>query len=163
MLPASRLSRMRNKALVLLAALAAMLLTVAGCGDPSAAGRPVPSSALHQLTAIAKHAAALSGDKHPVWATVVLTTHAKALTSATPGDYVPGNTGVAVYLLTIRGHFVCDYCTGPAGSKAPTGRYISLVLNAKTLREMDFGLAPKAPPVAPASLGPVTYLIGHPA
>jgi hypothetical protein len=163
MLPASRLSRMRNKALVGSAGLAALLLTVAGCGDPSAKGRPVPASAVHRLTVIAERAARLSGDKHPVWATVVLTTHAKALTSATPGDYVPGSNGVAVYLLTIRGHFVCNYCTGPAGSKAPTGRYMSLVLNAKTLREMDFGLAPKPPPVAPASLGPVTYLIGHPA
>ena len=154
---------MRTKVLVRSAALAAMLLMLAGCGDPSAKGRPVPSSALHRLTAIAKHAAALSGDKHPIWATVVLTTHAKALTSATPGDFVPGSNDVAVYLLTIRGHFACNYCTGPPGSKAPTGRYMSLVLNAKTLREMDFGLAPKAPPVAAASLGPVTYIIGHPA
>src|SRR6266851_3337063 len=152
-LSASRLSRMREMALVRSAALAAMLLIVAGCGvSSSVAGRPVPVSAVRRLTAIAEHAARQSGDKHPVWATVVLTTHAKALTLATPGDYVPGSNGVPVYLLTIRGHFVCNYCTGPAGSKAPTGRYISLVLNAKTLTEMDFGLAPKAPPVAPASL-----------
>jgi hypothetical protein len=98
-----------------------------------------------------------------VWVTAVLTTHAKALTSATPGDYVSGADGAPVYLVTIRGHFVCNTCTGPPGSNAPRGTYMSLVLNAKTFAGTDFGLSPKPPPVSPASLGPVTYLIGHPA
>ena len=37
--------------------------------------------------------------------------------------------------------------------------YLSVVLNAKTLEGMDFGLSLKPPPVAPSSFGPVTYLI----
>jgi hypothetical protein len=143
-------------------AVAAALLTLAGCGGAAvAAGLPVPTSALPRLTAIAERAARGNGDAHPVWVTAVLTTHAKALTSATPGDRIPDAKGVRVYLVTIRGHFVCDTCTGPAGSKAPTGTYISLVVEAKTFTGLDFGISPKPPPVAPASLGPVTYLIGH--
>jgi hypothetical protein len=34
-----------------------------------------------------------------------VTTRAKALTSATPGDYVPGSAHVKVFLITMRGHF----------------------------------------------------------
>jgi hypothetical protein len=49
----------------------------------------------------------------------------------------------------------------PAGAKAPTGRYLSLVVDARTFRGLDFGISAKPPPVAPASLGPVTYLTGR--
>jgi hypothetical protein len=153
---------MRAAVLARSVALAGVVLTVAGCGGTAAAtGRPVPTSVVPRLTAIAERAARGNGDPHPVWVTAVLTTHAKALTSATPGDFIPGADGVPVYLVTIRGRFVCNTCTGPPGSKAPTGTYISLVVDAKTFAGLDFGLSPKPPPVAPASLGPVTYLIGH--
>ena len=142
-------------------ALVSLALTVASCGGATATtGQPVPTPAVPRLTAIAERAARLNGDPHPVSITAVLTTHAKALTSATPGDSIPGADGIPVYLVTIRGHFVCNTCTGPPGSKAPTGTYISLVVDAKTFTGLDFGLSPKPPPVAPASLGPVTYLIG---
>lgn len=142
-------------------AAAAAVLIVAGCGTaPAATGRPVPASVVRRLTAIAERAARLNGDPHPLWATAVLTTHGKALTSATPGDYT-GDPRVPVYLVTIRGQFVCDTCTGPSGSKAPTGRYMSLVLDARTFFGSDFGLSNRPPPVSPASLGPVTYLIGR--
>jgi hypothetical protein len=144
------------------AALVAAVLTVSGCGGATAAaGRPVPASAVPRLTVIAERAAQLNGDRHPAWATAVLTTHAQALKSATPGDTVSNRRRVPVYLVTIRGQFVCNACTGPAGAKAPSGRYISLVVDAKGFTGMDFGISPKPPPVAPASLGPVTYLIGQ--
>jgi len=32
-------------------------------------------------------------------------------------------------------------------------------VDAKTFQVLDFGLSPSPPPVSPASLGPVTYLI----
>jgi hypothetical protein len=144
------------------AALIAAVVIVAGCGAATAsAGRPVPKSAVSRLIKIAKRAARLNGDRHPLWATAVLTTHDKALLSATPGDTVSNRRHVAVYLVTIRGRFVCNLCSRPSGAKAPRGRYISIVLDAKTFNGMDDGLSPKRPPVAPASLGPVTYLIGH--
>ena len=98
---------------------------------------------------------------HPVaWATAVDTTHAKALTSATPGDTTPGGKAV-VYLVTIKGHFVCGLCSVPPGAQAPTGTYMSLVINAKTFEATDSGISPKPPPVLPAHFGPVTYLKVH--
>ena len=61
----------------------------------------------------------------------------------------------------MRGHFIARNATGPPGAKAPTGRYLSLVVDAKTFQGLDFGISPKPPPVLPASLGPVTYLTGR--
>ena len=134
-----------------MAALAGLML--AGCGSarwtgkPSAPvpGQPVPASAIHRLTAIADRAVRLNGGDAPMWASAVVTTHDKALTSATPGDTVPIGEKTVVYLVTMKGHFV-------------DGQYMSIVLNARTFQTMDFGLGPKPPPVAPASFGPVTYL-----
>lgn len=129
--------------------------------DPCRRGTPVPGSALARLTQIAQRAATINGDPHPAWITAVETTHAKALTSATPGDYDPGTGRITVFLITMRGHFIAREVSVPAGAKAPTGRYLSLVIDAKTFRGLDFGLSPKPPPVSPASLGPVTYLTRH--
>jgi hypothetical protein len=125
-------------------------------------GQPVPASAVPRLTAIADRAVTVNGGQPGAWATAVVTTRAKALTSATPGDLIPNDEKTVVYLVTIKGHFVCDLCTGPPGSHAPTGTYLSLVVDAKTFYGTDFGLGLKPPPVAPASLGPVTYLRVHP-
>ena len=96
-------------------------------------------------------------DRPVAWATAVVTTHAKALTSATPGDTTPGAKAI-VYLVTIKGHFVCHLCSVPAGGHAPTGTYLSLVIDAKTFAGTDSGIGPKPPPVPPARFGPVTYL-----
>jgi hypothetical protein len=89
---------------------------------------------------------------------VVVTTHEKALTSATPGDTEPGGQRTVVYLMTMKGRFVADDVSVPAGAHAPAGRYLSIVLNAKTFESLDFGLSASAPSVAPGRFGPVTYL-----
>jgi hypothetical protein len=89
--------------------------------------------------------------------TAVVTTHAKALTSATPGDTTPGGKAI-VYLVTIKGNFVCNLCSVPPGGHAPTGTYLSLVIAAKTFEGTDSGIGPKPPPVPAAHFGPVTYL-----
>ena len=148
-------------ALMAMAGAAAMasVLAAAGCGQsPAAAGTQVPASAIGRLTAMAHRAATINGDSAPAWITAVVTTHAKALTSATPGDYSPGSAHIKVFLITMRGHFTARDATGPPGAKAPTGRYLSLVIAARTFQGLDFGIGPKPPPVLPASLGPVTYL-----
>jgi hypothetical protein len=126
--------------------------------SPSAAASPVPASARAQLTEVASRAAAANGDASPEWVTAVLTTHAKALTSATPGDLVPGAGRVSVYLVTMRGHFIAYGSSPPAGAALPAGEYLSLVVDARTFQVLDIGLSPTPPPVAPASLGPVMYL-----
>jgi hypothetical protein len=125
-------------------------------------GQSVPRSAVQRLTAMADKTIKLNGD-HPVqWATAVMTTRAKALTSATPGDSEPSGGAAVVYLITIKGHFVCDLCSVPPGGRAPAGTYLSLVITAGNFRgESDFGLSHSPPPVSPASLGPLTYLRVH--
>ena len=122
-------------------------------------GGPVPASAVPRLKAIARRFAKLNGGRALTQATAVLTTHRKALTSATPGDFVPGSGGVPVYLVTMRGHFVAYGASVPPGASAPTGRYASLVLDARTFDTMDLGIGESPPPVPPDSLGPVTDLL----
>jgi hypothetical protein len=154
----------RGRALAVLAAAAAMafVLSAAGCTKTSgAAGASIPASVIGRLTAIAHRAATVNSDPAPEWITVVKTTHAKALTVATPGDSVPGSGDAAVFLITMRGHFVANEVSRPSGAKAPTGRYLSLVLDAKTFQELDFGLGPRPPSAALASLGHLTYLSGR--
>jgi len=130
-------------------------------------GKPVPAAAVHRLTAIADRAVRLNSGHDVAWASAVVTTHAKALTSATPGDFVPNDEKTVVYLVTIKGHFAAVSGPRPAGLRPPgkrarTATYMSIVINAKTFVGTDFGLGPKPPPVAPASFGPVTYLKVHP-
>ena len=161
---AIRTTHPHGGALMAVAGAAAMtsVLAAAGCGPPpAAAGTQVPASAIGRLTAMAHRAATINGDSAPAWITAVVTTHAKALTSATPGDYSPGSAHIKVFLITMRGHFTAREATGPPGAKAPTGRYLSLVIDARTFQGLDFGIGPKPPPVLPATLGPVTYLAGR--
>ena len=121
-------------------------------------GRPVPVPAVRTLTVIADRVARLDDDRVPAWVSVVVTTHEKALTSATPGDTERVGQRTIVYLITMKGHFVAEDASGPPGAHAPTGTYLSIVINARTFEVTDFGLSHKQPPVAPASFGPVTYL-----
>ena len=129
--------------------------------DPTRPGRLVPAWAVPRLRAIAKRFAKLNGGHALTQATAVSTTRRKALTSATPGDFVPGSGGVPVYLVTMRGQFVAYDVSVPPGASAPTGRYASLVLDARTFDTMDLGIDQNPPPVLPESLGPATELL-HP-
>lgn len=73
-------------------------LMLVGCAssqrahEPSvpAPGLPVPASAIHRLTVIADRIVKVNGGAAPTWVSVVVTSRVKALTSATPGDTVPG-------------------------------------------------------------------------
>jgi hypothetical protein len=144
---------------VLAAAACGSALTVSHHGPATAVpGQPVPAAAVHRLTAIVNRAVTVNDGHAVAWASAVVTTHAKALTSATPGDFVPNDEKTVVYLVTVKGHFVARAVSVPPGAHAPTGTYMSLVINAKTFAGLDFGLGTKPPPVAPASFGPVTYL-----
>ena len=60
------------------------------CGT-SRPGSPVSASAVPRLTAMAERTAKINGDARPTQVTVVMTTRQKALTSATPGDLIPGS------------------------------------------------------------------------
>jgi hypothetical protein len=161
-LPAARPLARTAAALACVLAVTSGLATAACAGSPARAGTPVPAPAISRLTVVGGRAAKANGDAAPLWMTAVLTTHAKALTSATPGDFVAGAGDAAVFLVTMRGNFVATGASRPPGAAAPTGRYLSIVVDARTFRVLDFGLSHGPPPVWPASLGPVTYLAGHP-
>lgn len=118
----------------------------------------VPPGAVQRLTSLAERANRVDGSKPVLWASVVRTTRDRALTSATPGDLVSSGGSAAVYLITMRGSFTACNASVPFGARLPTGRYLSLVVDAATFAVTDSGLSEHPPPVAPASLGPVTYL-----
>jgi hypothetical protein len=130
----------------------------AQAGDGSAPGLAITSAAAARLDAIARTVARDNGDARPSWIEAVITTHGKALESATPGDTEPSGNQATVYLITMKGHFTGYDASVPPGARLPTGTYISLVVMAKTFAVTDSGLSPHAPPVAPASLGPVRFL-----
>jgi hypothetical protein len=109
------------------------------------------------LRAIAKNAATTNGDWRPAEVTAVPTTHGQALPhlAVAPADAdVPADT--QVYLVTMTGHFTGE--DTPAGAPAPKGRYLSLVVNARSFWVMEAGLSRKAPSARPATLGPATNI-----
>jgi hypothetical protein len=55
------------------------------------------------------------------------------------GDIVQG--GHPVFVVEMRGHFTCNGCSVPAGASAPTGTVMTVILDARSLRETDFGLS----------------------
>jgi hypothetical protein len=162
----SRAARTRRGVAGILVGIAAVGLGVyaafagqpAEAGGASIPGLAVSSAAVARLDAIAASFAKVNGDARPAWVDAVLTTHTRALESATPGDSEPSGSRTVVYLITMQGHFIGYGASGPPGSRPPTGTYLSIVINARTFSIMDWGLSPKAPPVSPASLGPVRYL-----
>jgi hypothetical protein len=122
------------------------------------AGSAIPASAAHQLKAAMYQMARASGDARPTSVQAVLTTRAKALQLATPGETVPGSTGQTVYLVVMKGHFTLREVSLPRGAHAPRGHYLSETLNPTTLQPMDIGLRNQASPIPLHSLGPVSNL-----
>ncbi len=135
---------------------AAIALPLDQSGVPASHATIRAAEASH-LIAIAKTMAKISGDSSPAWVTAVATTYARALSSATPGDTTMEPTNTPVYLLTMKGHFTARGIA-PQGAAAPTGTYLSIVVNARSYRVMDLGLSRKAPVVSPANLGHITSL-----
>jgi hypothetical protein len=149
-------------------------LVIAGCGSERAQltsqqatvaepGSPVPASAIPRLRAIADQLAKENGGAVPLWISAVVTTQQKAEASAIPGAFSPAGGKTVVYLVTMKGHFKWGG-SRPAAGRVPTGRYLSLVVSAeawrwrRTFEVTSVGLSPKPPPVAPSSLGPMTWL-----
>jgi hypothetical protein len=93
---------------------------------------------LVRLEAMARDAARAEGDPHPLGAMVFASRRHEANIAAGAGSGVPGNR--PVYLVVIRGHFICTDCTGPAGAAPPHRDVITMVLDRKTLRGLDGGI-----------------------
>lgn len=122
------------------------------------AGRPVPADAIPRLMTVAAKLVKTNGGHQPAWEAVVVTTHAKALAVASPGDTTSGG-GAVVYLITMKGNFGATSAVAASGAAPSAETYLSAVVNARTFAIQDFDLSQQPPPVAPGSLGPVTELL----
>lgn len=71
------------------------------------------------LRAIAERLLRMDAHGTPAWASVVTTTRQKALTSATPGDTIPGSGKTIVCLLTMKGRFTDYFASVPPGASLP--------------------------------------------
>jgi hypothetical protein len=130
---------MRRLAAVGIAFVSAALLTTACGSSHRAISLPgLTTTKLVRLKALARTAAKTEGDAHPSSATVFASGRHEANIAAGAGTGVPGSE--PVYLVIIRGHFVCSDCTGPANAAPPHGNVITMVLDRKTLRGLDGGI-----------------------
>lgn len=79
------------------------------------------------------------------------------LVKASSGDLVGKNAGKGFYLIVLHGHFVCNGCSRPFGSKArpPRGKIATEVWSPRT-GQTDFGLGNR--PVAMSHLGGPTVI-----
>jgi hypothetical protein len=62
-----------------------------------------------------------------------------------------------VYVLVLRGHFTCAGCSRPPGAAPPTGRVAAIVLDRRTLDQVEFGLSDRLDvgPLGPADTIPL--------
>ena len=140
-----------KRALVIGTGLASLALLVGGCGSSSqATSLPgLTGAKLAKLKAIARNAAKANGDAHPSSAMVFASRRHEANIAAGAGTGVIGSQ--RVYLVVIRGHFVCSGCSGPLGYVPPKGDVITMVLDRTNLQSLDFGIGS---PVDTSKVGP---------
>lgn len=94
---------------------------------------------LVKLSAIVRSAAKADGDTHPSSVMVFATRRHKANIAAGAGSGVPGSQ--PVYLVVVRGHFVCSKrCPGLPDAVPPRGDVITMVLDRRTLQALDSGI-----------------------
>lgn len=127
-----------------IAALAAAAAVTAMIGATAHANTGVTSApttaALARLKAIAHNMGSVNGDSHPVTVVAVETTGRRALAAATPGGTEPGVARVPVYVIAMTGNFKGYGFRHPGGSPVPTGRFLDIVINAKTFWVMAMSL-----------------------
>jgi hypothetical protein len=165
----SKLRRaLRQRRTVLYASIVGIAIVV-GVAAPALAALPsqgkatsspaIPATAIPALRTNMLKLARFNDDARPTAITTVLTTRAKGLQDATPGDLVPGSAGQKVYLVVIKGNFKDTHAAVPYGARIPTGKYLVVTIDPATLEVMDLGIGNNAPPVPLARYGPVSDLI----
>jgi hypothetical protein len=98
-----------------------------------------------KLGVLALQAAARNGDAHPTNVAMVRTTHRRALAVMEPGMPVARIDRTSVYLITMNGKFTAYDASPPAGSALPTGRHLTMIIDARTGQGLDGGLEPYRP------------------
>jgi hypothetical protein len=117
-----------------------VLGVAAGCGGSRhATSLPgLTAKKLAKLEAIVQNDARIDGDAHPLSVMVYASRRHEANVVAGAGTGVLGSQ--PVYLVVVRGQFVCSTCSGPAGAAPPKGNVITLVLGRSKLQGLDFGI-----------------------
>lgn len=110
-----------------------------------------PHLSERRILRIALRAAASAGDRRPALIQHGQGTRRKANRLAS-GDIVPGCRWS--YLIAERGHFVLRDAHTPPGAPPPSGRVLTLVVDAATTRVTDFGVSNRYPKLS--GLGRVT-------
>jgi hypothetical protein len=126
---------------------AAALLLIAsatGCGptyDVAGIGRqPQPHGQLALIVGMARREARQLGDRHVSEVLIARGTRAEMDQALRVGSQPGDDPGPVVWVFEIRGHFICDLCSRPAGARSPRGTVAAVVLDRHTLRTTDFSL-----------------------
>ena len=112
-------------------------------GDHAAASQTAVSPLVRELSADARRAIRLNGGRHVTREQAVATSHKAAARLLFGGSGVVDDNE-RVYVIQLIGHFVGYTASWPAGGHAPTGPVMVIVLDAKTLRTVDWGLSAHA-------------------
>ncbi|MEA2421812.1 MAG: hypothetical protein QOF55_911 [Thermoleophilaceae bacterium] len=135
----------------LAAVLATVLVLGAGGSSAAASAKLNPQQLRGILTAWAHS----NGEASPRNMRAIETDRVSALRVTAPGDNVQGDAQ-DVYAMVATGKFTGYKAHIPRGEAAPTGDYLSLVVDSTTGEILDWGLTPDPPDLS--SLGATTGL-----
>ena len=120
---------------------------VADFAVPLPSGAASPAAVARRLRTMALHAVAMCDGARPAWILAVRTTFSKAMAIAGEGgDDIADKATGAVYLVLMKGDFTL-YSGGPVPScaQAPTGHYLSAIVDAATFVTLETGLGNRRP------------------
>jgi hypothetical protein len=124
-----------KRALAVGTALASIAL-LGGCGSGSEASLPgLTAAKLARIKAIARNAATIEEETNPTSVMVFAgRQRQRTIPPERPSPIQP------IYIVVMRGHFVCDTCiTGPAMG-TPHSKVMTLALDRKTLQDRGAGI-----------------------
>jgi hypothetical protein len=146
-----------SAAMALLSTVVAAVLVLGAVGSAAEANAKLNSEQLRGLLTNFAHG---NGEAAPQNMKAVETNRASALRVTSPGDDVQGDGqdvgGQDVYAMVASGKFTGYRAHIPRGASAPTGDYLSLVVDATTGEVLDWGLTADPPDLT--ALGGTTDL-----
>ena len=123
-----------------------------------AAGEPIPAAAIPALARAGADFAAGHGDPSPVSITAVVSSRGEAVEYASRGNQIMNRREDPVYLVRMEGDFFVNM-PRPHSTPLPTGRFLFVVFDPRTLGSMDVSLSGSDDRPPMSTLGPVTNLM----
>jgi hypothetical protein len=122
-------------------------LSVAGLAQTAGASTPagIPPRARATLLKDAREVARQEGDPHPHDIEAVRTTAGTAMQLECGGGCEGPESKEPVYMIAMRGHFLCNTCSHPRGGSISPGTVITLSYIAETMTRTGFGLSDNYP------------------